>query len=168
MAVRAPLRLNAEGSAHLLTVVQSSAKQTVSSETLRLGYVPLTDAAPLLIAQEKGFFRHHGLSVALEPSPSWASLRDRVAFGVLDGAQMLSPMPIAATLGLGGVQTELVVAATLGRNGNTITISEGLAAEVADADRGDFGARRGADRVSRCRHAGTQRQYDYDQRGACR
>jgi ABC-type nitrate/sulfonate/bicarbonate transport system substrate-binding protein len=148
MAVRAPPRLNAEGSAHLLTVVQSHASQTVTAETMRLGYVPLTDAAPLLIAQEKGFFRRHGLSVSLEPSPSWASLRDRVAFGVLDGAQMLSPMTIAATLGLGGVQTDLIVAATLGRNGNTITISDVLDAELAKAGglRAAIAARRDAGR----------------------
>lgn len=148
MAVRAPPRLNAEGSAHLLTIVQSNASQTTGAETMRLGYVPLTDAAPLLIAQEKGFFRRHGLGVTLEPSASWASLRDRLAFGVLDGAQMLSPMPIAATLGLGGVQTDLIVAATLGRNGNTITISEGLAAEIADAGglSGALSARRNARR----------------------
>lgn len=121
--------------------------------TLNIGYVPLTDAAPLLVAGQMGFFRDHGLRVQLTQAPSWASLRDRVAFGLLDGAQMLSPMPIAATLGLGGVQTNLVVAATLGRNGNTITIGESLFREInaigrdlAAGLRAALAARRDADR----------------------
>ncbi|MDR3530720.1 MAG: ABC transporter substrate-binding protein, partial [Rhodopila sp.] len=117
----------------MLTATQPDADLTASADTLRLGYVPLTDAAPLLIAQEKGFFRRQGLGVSLTPVASWASLRDRIAFGMLDGAQMLSPMPIAATLGLGGVRTELVVGATLGRNGNTITFGDALAGEIAAA-----------------------------------
>ena len=92
---------------------------------LSLGYVPLTDAAPLLVAEEKGFFRRHGLRVALAPAASWAALRDRVAFGVWDGAQMLAPMPIAAVLGLGGVRAAAVVTATQGRNGNTLCVRSG-------------------------------------------
>ena len=105
----------------------------IDAATLNIGYVPLTDAAPLLVASRMGFFHDRGLVVRLTQAPSWASLRDRVAFGLLDGAQMLSPMPIAATLGLGGVQTDLVVAATLGRNGNTITIGEALSHEIEAA-----------------------------------
>ena len=108
-------------------------RNIVLAETLNIGYVPLTDAAPLLVASRIGFFHDRGLAVRLTQAPSWASLRDRVAFGLLDGAQMLSPMPIAATLGLGGVQTDLVVAATLGRNGNTITIGEALSHEIEAA-----------------------------------
>ena len=103
----------------------------ICTDVLRLGYVKLTDAAPLLIAREKGFFRQQGLTVSLTPAASWASLRDQVAFGMLDGAQMLSPMPIAAMLGLGGVRIDLRVLATLGRNGNTVTLSNTLAAEIA-------------------------------------
>lgn len=109
------------------------ASSRVEIRTLNIGYVPLTDAAPLLVANEKGFFRRCGLTVHLSPAQSWAGLRDRVAFGLLDAAQMLSPMPIAASLGLGGVQTDLVVTATLGRNGNTITIGAALAGEVEAA-----------------------------------
>ena len=97
----------------------------------RIGYVPLTDAAPLVVAQAMGWFAGQGLAVELVQCASWAALRDRVAFGLLDAAQMLSPMPIAAALGLGGVGADLVVGATLGRNGNTVTLSEELAAAVA-------------------------------------
>lgn len=100
---------------------------------LSLGYVPLTDAAPLLVAEEKDFFRRFGLRVAVAPAASWAALRDRVAFGAWDGAQMLAPMPIAAALGLGGVRAGAVVSATLGRNGNTLVFGRALADALGDA-----------------------------------
>lgn len=64
--------------------------------------LPLVDAAPLLVARSYGFFAKHGLEVELSVERAWAALRDKVAAGVLDGGQMLAPMPIAATLGLDG------------------------------------------------------------------
>jgi ABC-type nitrate/sulfonate/bicarbonate transport system substrate-binding protein len=105
----------------------------VGAPALRLGFVPLTDAAPLLVAEERGYFREHGVAVALEPVNSWAALRDKTVFGRLDGGQMLAPMPIAAAIGLGGVQAPLVVASTLGLNGNTITLGPGLWRDIEEA-----------------------------------
>ncbi len=67
---------------------------------LTLGFVPLTDCAPLVIALERGCFARHGLEVALSREVSWANIRDKVAAGVLDGAHMLASMPLATTLGL--------------------------------------------------------------------
>lgn len=99
---------------------------------LEIGYVPLTDAAPLLVAEELGFFARHGVAIRLSQTAGWAALRDRVAFGGFDGAQMLSPLPIALRIGLGGVQRDTVVGATLGLNGNVLTLSKPLAMELAD------------------------------------
>ncbi len=101
---------------------------------LRLGYMPLTDAAPLLVAAQKGFFSRHGVEVVLAPLTAWAAIRDRVAYGTLDGGQMLLPMPIATTLGLGGVQEDFSVVATLNRNGNTIVLGEALFGDILAAD----------------------------------
>lgn len=101
------------------------------SRTLRIGFVPLTDAGPLLVAEALGFFDHLGLRVALSAEPGWATLRDRLAFGALDAAHILGPMPIALAAGLGGIQADLVVAAGLGANGNTITLSTALAEDIA-------------------------------------
>jgi ABC-type nitrate/sulfonate/bicarbonate transport system substrate-binding protein len=98
--------------------------------TLRLGYVPLTDAAPLLVASHKGWFARHGLRVELTRLAAWSSIRDRVMFGAIDGAQMLAPMPLAPDL---GEASDLRVVATLGRNGNTVTLGEALLAEIAAA-----------------------------------
>ena len=63
---------------------------------LNLGFIPLTDCAPLVIALEKGWFAKYGLDVVLSKETSWANIRDKVAIGILDGAHMLVPMPIAS------------------------------------------------------------------------
>lgn len=94
---------------------------------MRLGFVPLFDAAPLLVADALGIFEAVGIRVALSPEGSWASIRDKLAFSALDGAQMLGPMPIALAAGLGGVEARLQVACGLSQNGNGITLSNVLA-----------------------------------------
>ncbi len=96
---------------------------------MRLGFVRLFDAAPLVVADELGLFDAVGVRVAVAPERSWAAVRDKLAFGALDGAQLLSPMPIALAAGLGGVEARVHVACGLSRNGNGITLSHALAAE---------------------------------------
>ncbi len=93
---------------------------------LKLGFLPLTDCAPLVVAHELGLFEEFGLEVELVREASWASLRDKVAFGLLDGAQMLSSLPIATTLGLGGIQKTMLTGCCLSLNGNAITVSNTL------------------------------------------
>lgn len=90
---------------------------------LALGYVPLIDAAALIAAVELGFTAAEGLSVDLVREPSWATLRDKLALGHLDGAHMLGPLAIASGLGISGPQTRLVVPMALNLNGNAITVS---------------------------------------------
>jgi nitrate/nitrite transport system ATP-binding protein len=63
---------------------------TLEKTELSLGFVPLTDCAPLVIAREKGFFAKHGLNVELSRESSWSNIRDKVCAGMLDGAQMLA------------------------------------------------------------------------------
>lgn len=93
--------------------------------------MPLTDAAPLLAAQALGLFARHGLRVSLSRAGAWAALRDRLAFGALDGAHLLYPMPIAAALGLGQPARDWVVSCGLGRNGSSIALSASIAAALA-------------------------------------
>jgi len=106
--------------------VRRSATNGVEKRELRLGFVPLTDCAPLAIAKERGFFRRYGLDVTLVREPSWSNVRDHLAAGVLDGAQMLAPMPLAATLGIGALAVPMVTALCLDLNGNAITVSNAL------------------------------------------
>ena len=103
---------------------------------LRIGYVPLSDAAPLLVAEALGLFAQHGVRVALSAQSAWAAVRDRLVHGALDGAHLLAPMPIAVACGLGGVRAELSVGTGIGRNGNTLTLSSKLAEEAGLAAEG--------------------------------
>ena len=92
---------------------QSSASTDVSAQDqpvvegeiekpeLVLGFIKLTDMAPLAIAKEKGFFEEEGLYVRLEAQANWKVLLDRVISGELDGAHMLAGQPIGATVGFG-------------------------------------------------------------------
>lgn len=120
---------------------------------LQIGFVPLTDCAPLVVAYEKGFFEAEGLRVTLRRERSWASIRDKTAYGVFDAAQMLYPMPLALTLGVGGPAVPTVTAVCLSLGGNAITVSSALADAMGaaasdtrgDALRGVIARRREAD-----------------------
>uniref|UniRef100_A6VZ53 Nitrate transporter n=1 Tax=Marinomonas sp. (strain MWYL1) TaxID=400668 RepID=A6VZ53_MARMS len=101
-----------------------------TSEPVRIGFIPLIDCAPFVIAQEKGFFIQEGVEVVLSKEASWASIRDKVAFSLLDGAHMLASMPIAASLGIGTIKTAMQTSFTVSHNGNGITIGNTLYEEL--------------------------------------
>lgn len=98
----------------------------IEKPELRLGFIPLTDCAPLVIARDLGFFAQQGLDVTLSREASWANIRDKVQLGALDGAQMLGPMPLAGSLGVAGPCKPMVTAFNLNLNGNAITVSRRL------------------------------------------
>ena len=98
---------------------------------LQIGYVPLCDAAPVIVAHELGFAREEGLARDLAAAPSWATLRDRLALGHLDAAHMLAPLALASALGLSGPPAALRVPLSLSLNGNAITLTNALWAEMA-------------------------------------
>jgi nitrate/nitrite transport system substrate-binding protein len=106
----------------------------VEKDRLKLGFIPLIDCAALAVAKEQGFFEAEGLTVELVREVSWANIRDKVCIGALDGAQMLAPMPLAATLGLSGVRTPMIAAMSLGLNGNAITVSNALYEQLLARD----------------------------------
>jgi len=107
-------------------------KQLEKSE-ISLGFIPLTDCAPLVIAKEKGFFAKHGLKVNLSRESSWANVRDKVSVGMLDGAQMLAGMPLAAACGADR-SAPMITGLSLDLNGNGITVSNELFARMAATD----------------------------------
>jgi len=102
-------------------------------EELKLGFIKLTDCAPLVVAQEQGFFEDEGLFVTLEAQANWKILLDRVISGELDGAHMLAGQPLGATLGI-GTKAHVVAANVLDRNGNACTVSNRLWREMQQAD----------------------------------
>ncbi|WGW05636.1 CmpA/NrtA family ABC transporter substrate-binding protein [Tropicibacter oceani] len=107
--------------------------------TLSVGFMPLVDAAPLIVAQDMGFAAEEGIALELRRAPSWSSLRDMLSFGQVDAAHMLSPVPIAAALGLGGAGAPLSAVSVLSVNGNVIGVSRALEQRLRDAGHGfDF------------------------------
>ena len=95
---------------------------------LDIGFIPVTDAAPLIVAKEKGFFAKHGLEeVTLVAEPTWKEIAKGVGTGRLDAAQMVAGMPLAMSLGAGDkAAVPIVTAMTLSRGGNAITLSKKL------------------------------------------
>jgi ABC-type nitrate/sulfonate/bicarbonate transport system substrate-binding protein len=93
---------------------------------LRLGFVPLTDCAPLVMAKELGLFKKFGVNVALSRELGWATIRDKVIHRELDAAHAIAAMPVAATLGLGSIPCDCLTALVLNLNGNAITLSNEL------------------------------------------
>jgi ABC-type nitrate/sulfonate/bicarbonate transport system substrate-binding protein len=91
---------------------------------LRLGFIPLTDCAPLIAAQAQGFFEDEGLAVELVREASWATIRDKVAVGALDGAHMLAPMALATAAE--DSRSAVLAPLALNRNGSAITVSTAL------------------------------------------
>jgi nitrate/nitrite transport system substrate-binding protein len=94
----------------------------LEKEQLKLGFIKLTDMAPLAIAYEKGFFEDEGLYVTLEPQANWKVSLDRVITGELDGAHMLAGQPLGAAVGI-GTKAEIITSFSMDLNGNAITVS---------------------------------------------
>ncbi len=94
----------------------------LEKDELELGFIKLTDCAPLVIAKEKGFFEEEGLFVAVEAQANWKILLDRVISGELDGAHMLAGQPIGATIGI-GTKANVITPFSMDLNGNGITVS---------------------------------------------
>ena len=90
---------------------------------LTVGFMRLTDSAPLIMARELGYFEALGLEVKLVREVSWANLRDRLVMGDLDAAQMLAPLPMMTAYGAGGLRANLLTGLSLSLNGNAITLA---------------------------------------------
>ena len=118
---------------------------------LRIGFIPLVDAAALIVAVDKGFAAAEGLDVTLVREVSWSNVRDKLNIGLFDAAHLLAPVAIASSLGLGHVKVPIVAPFNLGLNGNAITVSPALHAAImarnrrrplrSDGDRAGAGAR---------------------------
>ncbi|MGA9382218.1 MAG: nitrate ABC transporter ATP-binding protein [Phormidium sp.] len=120
------------------TANPASGKAFISSKglektTLEIGFIPLTDCAPLVVAQEKGFFKKHGIEeVKLVREPNWKAIAEGVVTRRLDAAQMVAGMPLAMTLGINSpLRSEIsqtgvpiVTALVISRNGNAITLNK--------------------------------------------
>lgn len=97
------------------------------------GFLPLLDAGPILLARELGFAEEEGLDLRIERAASWSALRDMLAFGTIDAASMLSPVPVATALGIGGLKTRIDALQMTSLGGSVIAVSCDLAARMRAA-----------------------------------
>ena len=104
----------------------------MTPNNLIIGFVPLLDCATLVVAVEKGFMAQEGLEVTLVRETSWANIRDRIVVGHFDAAQMLGPMPVASSLGIGHLTVPLVAPISLGLGGNAITAGNALWSQMME------------------------------------
>ncbi|MBM1816002.1 CmpA/NrtA family ABC transporter substrate-binding protein [Pseudosulfitobacter pseudonitzschiae] len=97
----------------------------LEKDELKLGFIKLTDMAPLAVAYENGYFLDEGLFVTLEAQANWKVLLDGVIGGQLDGAHMLAGQPLAATIGY-GTEAHIITPFSMDLNGNGITVSNSV------------------------------------------
>jgi ABC-type nitrate/sulfonate/bicarbonate transport system substrate-binding protein len=105
---------------------------------LRIGHMPLTDAALLHVAKLRHFGAAWDLDLDLVRETSWANIRDKLAIGHLDAAHMLAPAAIASALGISHMDVPFVAPVALGLNGNAITVSNALFDALRQEARGDL------------------------------
>ncbi|POY36815.1 nitrate ABC transporter [Flavobacterium alvei] len=117
----------------ILLVAISTAFTTINaqSDPVRLGFIPLTDCSPIVMAKELGLFKKYGVEVIVTKESSWANIRDKVLTGELDGAHCLYSMPFSVYTGVGGkAGSEMKIAMMLNVNGQAITLSNDFCGKV--------------------------------------
>ena len=95
-------------------------------KSLKVGFIPLIDAAIPIAAVECGFAEREGLEIALVRETSWANIRDKLVHGLFDASHMLAPLAVATSLGVGNARVGLAVPFGLNANGNCITLASRL------------------------------------------
>ncbi|HYE72934.1 MAG TPA: CmpA/NrtA family ABC transporter substrate-binding protein, partial [Blastocatellia bacterium] len=125
---------SAIGGGALLNACSKSESSMVSGSTkgkIKLGIIPLTDCASVVMAHELGLYKKHGVDVEVSREASWASVRDKILSGDLQGAHCLFGMPFSVYTGVGGTAgQEMHLAMTLNNNGQAITLSKDFCGKV--------------------------------------
>lgn len=98
-------------------------KGALEKKDLKIGFIPITCATPLIMAHPLGFYAKQGLNVEVVKTAGWALIRDKMINKEYDATHFLSPMPIAISLGLGAPATPMNVATIQNTNGQAITLS---------------------------------------------
>jgi nitrate/nitrite transport system substrate-binding protein len=108
-----------------ITALQAMAqsKEPLEKKDLKLGFIAITCATPLIMADPLGFYKQQGLNVQLNKTAGWALIRDKVINGEHDASHFLSPMPLAMSMGLGSTQMPVSVATIQNINGQAITLA---------------------------------------------
>ncbi|MCX6180550.1 MAG: CmpA/NrtA family ABC transporter substrate-binding protein [Bacteroidetes bacterium] len=114
-----------------LLIVFCAGFKPFAKEPVKLGFIPLTDCSPIVMAKELGLFAKYGVEVVVTKESSWANVRDKILTGELDGAHCLYSMPFSVYTGVGGkAGSEMKVAMMLNSNGQAITLSNDFCGKV--------------------------------------
>jgi len=97
-------------------------KGPLEKKELNVGFLPITCATPIIVAGAGDFFAKEGLDVTLRKTAGWAVVRDKTLSREFDASHMLSPMPLAITMGAGSTATPMVMPVMENINGNGITL----------------------------------------------
>ena len=124
-AVGAPTALAALSSVFPLALAKEAFAQggKLEKPNLKVGFIPITCATPIIMADPMGFYKKQGLSVEVVKTAGWAVIRDKTLNKEYDAAHMLSPMPLAISLGVGATPTAYTVPAIENVNGQAITLA---------------------------------------------
>ena len=95
----------------------------LEKKDLKVGFIPITCATPIIMAEPMGFYRKQGLNVQVTKASSWAMIRDLSINGETDATHMLSPMPLAISMGVGSQSVPYVMPAVENINGQAITLA---------------------------------------------
>ncbi|MEY4980591.1 MAG: hypothetical protein RLZZ352_2861 [Pseudomonadota bacterium] len=98
-------------------------KGALEKTNLKIGFIPITCATPLIMAHPLGFYQKQGLNVEVTKTAGWALIRDKVINKEYDASHFLSPMPLAMSMGLGSATVPTNVATIQNINGQAITMS---------------------------------------------
>lgn len=101
----------------------TDAPSNLEKTDIQIGFIPITCATPIVMSEPLGFYEKYGLNVSVVKMPNWAAVRDSAIAGELDAYHMLSPMPIAMTMGLGSAAFPVKLASIENINGQAITVA---------------------------------------------
>ncbi|QMJ03901.1 ABC transporter substrate-binding protein [Citrobacter freundii] len=118
----------------LMPSVWAAGSDAPEMTTVRVGFIPLTDCAPLVIAALKGFDKKYGITLVPSKEASWAAVRDKLVSGELDAAHVLYGLLYGLELGIASKPQAMANLMTLNQNGQAITLSAALQEQgIADA-----------------------------------
>lgn len=107
----------------IAAATEAFAQAVPEKKDLKVGFIPITCATPIIMAHPMGFYSKHGLNVEVIKTAGWAVIRDKTLNKEYDAAHMLSPMPLAITMGVGSTATPYTIPAIENINGQAITLS---------------------------------------------
>ena len=105
-----------------LTAFAADPAGTPEKKDVAIGFIPITCGTPIIMAEPLGFYKKHGLNASVKRAAGWAMIRDWSVNKETDAAHMLTPMPLAMTLGVGSQPTPMYMPAVENINGQAITL----------------------------------------------